>query len=279
MVAPATFVLALAFGLPLVGLMLFSLTDFRLGTASASWVGLRNYQDVLSSPNFYRALGNTVFFVALYVPANIILSLGLALLLNQRYRFISLFRLIYFLPVVLSVTSVAVIALWVFDPQVGMLTWITRTLGIPEQRLLQAPTSAMLVIIVVSLWQFLGYDIAIFVAALQGIPEDLYEAASIDGAGPISKFKSVTVPALAQILFFMVLTQIVFAFQVFDQILVLTKGGPGVGGTTTLVYEIFRQGFQLFKFGPAAAIGFILLVIVLAITAVNYRFFRPEEYL
>lgn len=277
LVAPATIALTLAFGIPLLALIYFSLTEFRLGS-DPHIVGIKNYQKILGSPAFANALRNTVVFVVVYVPSYVALSLGLALMLNQRLRVIPFFRTVYFIPVVVSVTSVSVMALWIFDSGLGLLSWIARQLGLPGQSLLLEPNTAMLVVIIVSLWLSLGYGIAIFVAALQGIPDEQYEAAAIDGAGSIARFKHVTLPWLSHILFFVVLTQIVFAFQAFEQILILTHGGPGVGGTTTLVYEIYRLGFERFDFGAASATGVVLLVIVLAVTLVNFRYFLPRDF-
>lgn len=272
LILPPALILLFSHILPLLGLVVISMTNWS-GLQPPAFVGASNYAHLPASLEFQAALRNTFVYVAGYVIPNLAIALAIALLLNQKLRGSGFFRSLFFLPIVVSSTSVAVIGLFIFERQFGWLNYLLSLINIPSQGWLQDSNQAMPTIIVINIWQFVGYNVVIFLAGLQAIPEDLYEAATIDGARAWGRFRHVTLPLLAPITFFAFITTCIFAFQVFATIVVLTQGGPGVDSTTTLVYSIYRTAFQYFELGKASSMAVVLFLLVLVFTLVNFRFF------
>jgi multiple sugar transport system permease protein len=268
--APTILGLAVLSAGPIIASFGISLTDWDL-LSPAEFVGLDNFATLLGDDRFLLALRNTAFFTLTSVPLGLILGLGLALALDQRIRGIAIIRTAYFLPVVTSTTAIALVWLWIYSPQGGLLNAVLGTLGIPPQKWVSDPFWAMPSIVAMSVWQGLGVTVIIFLAGLQGIPQEFYDAASVDGAGRWARFRHVTVPLLTPTIFFTGILAFIGAFQVFDQVYVLARPGEPSRATITLVYFIYESGFDHFKMGLAAAASWILFLIVAVLTILYFR--------
>jgi multiple sugar transport system permease protein len=268
--APTILGLAVLSAGPIVASFGISLTDWDL-LSPAEFVGLDNFASLLADDRFLLALRNTVFFTATSVPLGLILGLGLALALDQPIRGIAIIRTAYFLPVVTSTTAIALVWLWIYSPQGGLLNAVLGTFGIPPQRWVSDTFWSMPSIVIMSVWQGLGTTVIIFLAGLQGIPQEFYDAAAVDGAGRWARFRHVTVPLLTPTIFFTGILAFIGAFQVFDQVYVLARPGEPTKTTITLVYFIYEAGFDHFKMGLAAAASWILFLIVAVLTILYFR--------
>ncbi len=236
-----------------------------------TFVALGNYQQLLfDDPTFWQVLGNTVYYVVGTVPADIVLSLLLALALNAQIRGISVFRAIFFIPVISSAVAVAVMWQWLFNTDFGLIDYGLSFLGVKAIPWLSSTVWAMPAVIIMAIWKHLGYNMIIYLAGLQGIPSTLYEAAAIDGANPWNAFRFITVPLLTPTTFFILVISIINSFQVFDLAFILTRGGPG-NATNTVVMDVYNQAFQFFQMGYAAAIAWILFLIIMAFTLIQWR--------
>jgi multiple sugar transport system permease protein len=276
--APALALIALFFLVPVLGGLLLSLTDFDIYAIAdpdnARFVGFKNYAQVLADALFWKALGNTFFFVLVGGPLSVVVSLGAALLLNSKLtRFKSVFRSIYFAPVVTTLVAVAVVWRYMYHPHYGILNYVLGWFGIPSVDWLGDPTWAMPGIILLAVWKNFGYNMLIFIAGLQSIPEELYEAAELDGAGWWHRFVHVTLPNLAPTFLFIGVLTMIGYFQVFAEPYVMTQGGP-LRSTTTIVLLMYEEGFRWWRMGTAAAIAFILFAIMLVATVIQMRLQR-----
>jgi multiple sugar transport system permease protein len=268
--APTLVGLAILSAGPILATFGVSLTKWDLLTAP-DWVGLDNYAKLVGDRRFVLALRNTTFYTATSVPLGMLVALGLALALNQALRGIAWIRTAYFLPVVTSATAVGLVWAWIYAPAGGLLNQFLELFGIPAQKWLTDPFWAMPAIVLMSVWQGLGTSVIIFLAGLQGIPQEYYDAASVDGAGRWARFRHVTLPLLTPSLFFTGILALIGAFQIFDQIYVLARPGKPTDATVTLVYFIYEAGFKNFKMGYAAAASWILFLIVAVLTFVYFR--------
>lgn len=278
LVAPALIALAMFFFLPIVAALLLSFTDFDLYALAdlhnLRFVGLGNYLTLLKTPLFWQALGNTIEFVVLGVPLSIATSLGAALLINSKLaRFRSIFRTIFFAPVVTTLVAVAVIWRYLFNTRFGVINWLLGLIGLGPVDWLGSPHWAMPAIVIFAVWKNFGYNMIILLAGLQTIPDDLYEAARIDGAGPLAQFRHVTLPALAPVMLVVSILTMAAYFQLFAEPYVMTQGGP-VQSTTSILYLMFTQGFQFWNLGYATAVAFVLFAILFALTLVQVRLSR-----
>ena len=254
---------------PILATLGISLTRWDMLTAP-SFAGLDNYTKLLGDPRFLRSLQNTFFYTFVSVPVGLVLALGLAAALNQQLRGISLIRTAYFLPLVTSATAVALVWLWIYSPA-GPLNQLLIAIGIPVQRWVADPTLAMPSIIAMSIWQGLPANVIIFLAGLQAIPSEYYDAASVDGAARWARFRSVTLPLLTPSIFFTGILALIGAFQVFDQVYVMANPGKPGEATITLVYFIYENGFRNFKMGYASAASWVLFLIVAVFTLLYFR--------
>jgi len=248
-----------------------SLTSWDL-LSDPEFVGLQNYIDLLTNdPLFRTVMWNTFYFTIVSVPASTVLALGLALMFNTGLRAIPLFRTMYFLPVITATIVVALIWRWFFNPDFGILNYVLYELGIDNPpNWLSTKTWAMPSVIILSVWKQVGYNMVIFLAGLQAIPTTLYEAASIDGAGRWQRFRNITLPLLTPTTFFVLVISIIGSLQVFDAVLVLTGGGPA-NATRTIVFHIWEEAFVFLEMGYAAAVAWILFIMVFLVTALQWK--------
>ncbi len=265
----------------LIGLLLFSagavaVSFFMSFTqwdiiSPPQWKWFDNYVDLWRSDLFWEVFRNTFTFVGLAVPVSVAAALGLALLVNTGVRGITVFRTAYFLPVVSSMIAVALVWSWIFNPQYGLLNYLLRVLfGVQGPAWLDDTRWALPAMVIVTVWKGLGYSMVIFLAGLQNIPEDLYHAATIDGAGVWKRFRHVTLPLLSPTTFFVLVITLINTFQVFEQTYVLTKGGPA-NSTVTLSYYVYQNAFQFFQMGKAAAVAYVLFALLFVVTLVQFR--------
>ncbi len=270
--------LFLVFVLAPVGYALFlSFTDYDVFTRQ-NWVGLDNYRDILESEIFWRSLGNTAYYAIGTIPTSMALSLLLALVLNQKVRGLAFYRTAYYIPVVTSMVGVGMVWTFLFDHSYGLVNYLLSVFGLPPQDWLGNPALAMPSIIAMSVWKGLGWNMLIYLAGLQGIPDSLKEAAAIDGASRWQTFWNVTFPLLRPTTFFIFVTSCIGAFQVFEQVYVMTQGGPA-NSTTTVVHQIYNSAFISLEMGYASAMSFVLFLIIMAVSLFNLRYFRHEvEY-
>jgi multiple sugar transport system permease protein len=249
----------------------FAMSFTRWEAVFVGWVGFANYQHIFASPLFWQVLSNTFYYTLGFVPLSMLAGLLLALLVNQKLRGMAFYRLVYFAPVVTSTVAVALVFSWLYDPQYGLIDYLLWTIfHIQGPQWLDSTTWAMPAMILLGVWKSMGFNMVIFLAGLQDIPEELYEAARIDGAGLLSQIRHVTLPLLSPTTFFVLIISIIVSFQVFDQTYVLTQGGPA-DSTLTLSYFIYEMGFEWFHMGYAAALSYILFVIILVVTLVQWR--------
>lgn len=274
-VAPALVALGLFFFLPVLAALMLSFTDFDIyalaDLGNLRFVGFDNYILLLKTPLFWRALGNTLEFVILGVPLSIALSLGAALLVNSKLgRFKDFFRTVYFAPVVTTLVAVAVIWRYLLHTKYGLVNWMLGGVGIGPVDWLGDPHWAMPAIVIFAVWKNFGYNMIILLAGLQTIPEELYEAATIDGAGRWGQFRYVTLPALAPVMLVVSILTMAGYFQLFAEPYVMTQGGP-VESTVSVLYFMYEQGFKWWNLGSATAVAFILFLILFALTLVQLR--------
>jgi multiple sugar transport system permease protein len=274
-VAPALLVIAVFFFFPIVAAFLISLTDFDIyalaDLANLRFVGFGNYLKLLQTPLFWQALGNTLYFVAVGVPMSIGASLGAALLLHSRLaRFKPFFRTALFAPVVTTLVAVAVIWRYLFNTRYGLLNYALGGLGIDPIDWLGDPHWAMPAIILFAVWKNFGYNMIIFLAGLQSIPEELYEAARIDGASVWRQFRSVTLPMLSPVVMLVGILTIAGYFQLFAEPYVMTQGGP-LQSTVSVLYFMYEEGFKWWNLGSASAVAFVLFLLIFAVTALQLR--------
>ncbi len=279
-ILPALLVLVTFFFLPVLAALLMSLTDFDLyalrDVANLRFVGLANYATLLQDPLFWKSLGNTLYFVVLGVPLSIATSLGAALLVNARAaRLKGLFRTLFFAPVVTTLVAVAVVWRYIFHTRYGFLNYLLDLVGIAPIDWMGNPHWAMPAIIVLAVWKNFGYNMIILLAALQSIPDDLYEAARIDGAGSWQLFWHITLPGLKPVLLLVSVLTVTGYFQLFAEPYVMTEGGP-LQSTLSVLYFMYEEGFKWWNLGRSSAVAFLLFVLIFAVTAVQFRLVRGE---
>ena len=277
-VAPALLVIAVFFFLPVLAALIMSLTDFDIyalaDVHNLRFVGLRNYWRLLETPLFWQAFLNTLYFAGVGVPLSIGASLGAALLLNSRLaRFHGFFRTALFAPVVTTLVAVAVIWRYLFNTRYGFLNYALNQFGIEAIDWLGDPHWAMPAIILFAIWKSFGYNMVILLAGLQGIPQELYEAARIDGASAARQFRYITLPMLAPILAMVLILTIAGYFQLFAEPYVMTQGGP-LQSTVSVLYFMYEEGFKWWNLGSASAVAFILFLFIFVVTVVQVRLSR-----
>lgn len=278
---PALIVLGVFFAIPVASALLLSLTDFDLyalaDMSNLRFVALGNYIDLLQTPLFWKSLGNTAYFVVVGVPLSIAVSLGAALLLNAKVaRFKGLFRTALFAPVVTTLVAVAVIWRYLFHTSYGLVNWALDHIGIAPVDWLGDPAWAMPTIILFAVWKNFGYNMVIFIAGLAAIPEDLYEAARIDGASRWQQFVHVTLPMLGPVLLVVAVITVSGYFQLFAEPYVMTRGDP-LQSTVSVLYFMYEEGFMWWNLGRASAVAFLLFLIILGVTTLLLRAGRRRE--
>ena len=241
-----------------------------------TFIGLWNYFDIFQDGVFWRSLWNTFRFAFMVTPLMVPLALFTAMLLVKPIRGSWFYRLILFAPRVLSVSVVALIGLWVWQPEWGLLNFYLQKIGLPSQNWLAAPTFSMVVIVLIDIWWVTGYYMVIFMAGLRQIPEELYEAAAIDGANRWDSFLNITLPGLRGSLMFVLVTHVIGAFQIFGLVNIITEGGP-YDSTKVLVQYIYLNGFSYYKMGYASALAYILMLIILFFTLIQIKVLNREN--
>lgn len=235
------------------------------------FTGLDNFKTLfLKDPEFWRAIRNTVYYVGVYVPANVLIAIILALWLTKLSRGTAFFRTAFFLPVLAPTVAAAFIWKIILEPEAGMVNTVLGWFHITGPNWLGDPKTAMLGIILMSVWKQVGYNMVIFIAGIHAIPKSLYEAAKIDGADAWNRFRHITLPLLSPSLFLGIILTLISSFQVFDQAFIMTGGGP-VNATSTIVMYIYKNGFEFFKMGYAAAIAWVLFAVIFLITVLQMK--------
>jgi multiple sugar transport system permease protein len=263
----------------LIAFVLFNLYPMALGLylSFTDWdilrppafVGLKNWGTLLTDELLWRAVGQTLYYAVASVAGTTALSLGLALALNQRLRSIGLYRTFFFLPAVTSVIAIAAVWRWLYNSEYGLLNALIDQAGFRPLNWLGDSSLAMPAVILMSVWRSAGFNTVLFLAGLQGVPQEYYEAAQIDGASAWSRFRHITVPLVSPTTFFVVVNSLIGSWQVFEQVYILTRGGPHLS-TVTVVYLIYSNGFEWYKTGYAAAMAYGLFLIILLFTAVQF---------
>ena len=273
LIAPAVLAAVVFLLIPMFLSAYWSFTDYN-GVKPPTWVGLDNYASLLGSPRFQRSISNTVAFVVLGMGLGPPLGLASALLLNRAMRFRGLFRVAFFLPVMTSLVVVATIWKMLYNEN-GLINDVLRLFALPGHNWLSDPSTALPAIVVASVWQGFGFETVVFLAALGGIPRDYYDAARVDGAGRWAQFRHVTLPGLRPTILFIYIIGIIGSFQVFDQVFVMTQGGP-VNATRTKVFDLYDK-FNSLHLGEASAVAYILFVILAALSWIQFRFFGERD--
>ncbi len=274
-IAPALISILIFFFIPVIAAFIISFTDFdiyALGDLSTvRFVGIKNYSKLFIDPLFWLSLKNTSYYVILATPLSIAVSLGAAMLLNSKLLKIKgVFRLSYFIPYVTTLVAVAIVWRFIYHPRFGILNYFLGLVGINPVDWLGDPNWAMPSIVIMAVWKSFGYNMIIFIAGLQNIPEDLYEAASLEGAGEWQKFKSITLPLLAPTTLFISIVTIVGYFQLFAEPYIMTQGGP-LNSTLSIVQYMYQEGFRWWNMGYSASIAFVLFFIILLVTLIQFK--------
>lgn len=260
---------------PMVASLFISFTKYDM-VNFPHWVGLANFAQLFADHLFWVSLGDTAYYVMASVPSSILLALALAILLNQKVRGIGIYRTLFYLPSVTSSVAVALLWTWLFDPQLGLIDMILRAVGLPAPLWLGSITWAKPALVLMNLWS-IGNSIVLFLAGLQGIPVDLYEAAYVDGAGKGRSFFAITLPMLSPTIFFVLIVSIIGASQIFTQAFVMTQGGP-LNSTYFLLLYLYNEAFQYLRMGYAAAVSWVIFVLLLSFTLVQFRLAQRWVY-
>ena len=269
-VTPGVVIILLFGAVPIVWSALMSFQRSNLLSPSTPFVGLKNYRQLVADPIVAEALQHTLIYTVVFVPGTMIVGLFLAVAMNRKIRFISVYRTAAYATMAISTISEAIVFIWLFAPSYGVVNYFFSLVGIPPQQFLNSPSEALFVIMAMTIWGWTGFAVVIYLAALQGVPPMLIEAAAIDGASPWRTFRRVTLPLLSPASLFLAVWLTINALQLFDEVFQSTQGGP-LNATTVLVYYLYEQAFQNFNFGYASAIAYVLFLIILVITAIQFR--------
>jgi multiple sugar transport system permease protein len=272
MIAPMMTGFAIFFLFALVASLVLSLTDWDVLSAP-NWVGLSNYARLPQDEAFLGALRNTALLTVPNVALRLLLSLLIAIALNSRIRFRAFYRALFFMPVLTMPVAIATIWKWLFDPGFGPVNAQLGRFGLPQPEWLNHPESAVIAVVIVLLWSGVGYDMVIFLAGLQNIPREYYEAAQLDGASAFRQFRDITLPLLTPTTFFLTVVAIIGSLQVFDLVYVMARVG-NINRFPTIVYYIYDEGFQNFRMGYALTVAWVLLLIILVFTLLQFRLQR-----
>ena len=274
LVGPYLLVFAIFLGYPIVRAVYMSLFDWGIFGPNA-FVGLGNYTALMTDGRFWDSFWTTGRFALIFVPLIMVVSTLLAVLLHRKLPGIAIFRTAFFFPLVVNVAVASIAFKWLFEPQAGTINQILRLLHLPDQSWLTEPGWALVAIALITLWINVGFMVIILLAGLENIPDDLYEAANLDGSNAIQDFFFITLPLLKPILLIVMILSLVQAFQVFGEVLIMTQGGP-FGSTEVLTMLLYEEGFRNFAIGKAAAIGVVITIIIAALSLVQFRVFRQR---
>jgi len=269
-VTPATALIAVFGLLPILWSLMLSFQQSDLLTPETPWVGLDNYREIPDDATFRLAMEHTLVYTVLFVPATMIVGLFIAVALNRKVRGISFYRTAAYVTIAVSTINEAIIFMWLFEPSFGLVNAGLDALGLPQGQWLSSPDQALYVIVAMTVWGWTGFAVVIYLAALQGVPQELQEAAAIDGAKPFAVFRTITFPLLSPASLFLAVWLSINALQLFDEVYLTTRGGP-LHSTTVIVYYLFDQAFQQFNAGYAAALAYVLFMVILVITFIQFR--------
>lgn len=241
------------------------------------FIGLQNYTRLLAHPDFLHVLFNSFTYMLVMVCVSISISLVLAVWLNKKLALYSFVQTAVFTPHIISLVSVAMLWMWIMDPEYGLLNYVLSWFGIPGLKWIDSPDTALLSLILVGIWKIIGYDILLLVAGLQSIPSYIYESARLDKASRATIFFRITIPLLSPTLFFVLIVNIASSFQVFDSVKIMTQGGP-VNSTNLLVHWIYQTGFEFYRIGEAATGAVFLFIIVALATLANFRLLAQKVH-
>ncbi|NQX44642.1 sugar ABC transporter permease [Paenibacillus tritici] len=262
---------------PMLQAFVISFQNYNLVGSTRSFIGLDNYKSLMTDRDFLASLRHSFHFAIVVIPIQTAISLGLALLIQKKFKLTGLFRTLYFIPVVISTAVAATVFKLIYNKEFGILNNVLKTLHLPTTNFLSNPDTAMNGVIMLGIWKGVGFFMIIFLAGLNNIPQDLYEAARVDGATKIQQFFRITLPLLNRTTAFVVIMTTIDAIKLSGLVFVLTSGGPN-GATETAVYYIYKMAFQQMQMGYGTAAAFILFAIVLAISLVQMRLFRNAEH-
>jgi len=254
-----------------------SFHSWNMFSGDTTFVGLENYSRMIQDAEFWQVLGNTAVYTFGTIPINMALSLWVAYLLNKKLKGKKFLRTAFFAPVIISPVAAAVIWRWMYDPNFGLVNYLISFLGIGSINWLNEPTAAMFALIIMGVWKTFGINMILFSAGLQGIPDNYYEAAELDGAGKWAKFYHITIPMLAPTTFFIMIMSMISSFQVFDIVYVLTSGGP-MGSTKVLVFYVYEYAFKFFEMGYASAISYFLFAVLFILTMLQVKYMKSKVY-
>ncbi len=275
-IAPVIVLFGLFRVAPSIQTLLYSFYKVELLKGRFTFIGLENFHSLLTDEIFRKATVNTLTYVVTIVPISALLGLILAVLFNAKFHFKEFFKAVYFSPMVTSTVAAAMVWWWMYNPQFGIFNVLLKLVRFPEQPWLMSSHMALPSIIIFSVWKNLGYNMIIYLAGLQAIPPQFYEAATIDGAGALGRFWRISVPLLAPTTTFILIYNSILAFQVFDQVFVLTGGGPA-NSTNVVVLDLYRQAFERYNFGYAAAEAMVLFLFILGVTILQYVYSQRFE--
>jgi len=271
-ITPSFFGVTVFLVIPVIVLFILSVLNWDLFTP-ATFAGFNNYLNIFRYDDARHSIGVTIYYVLLNIPLQTVVALSLAIMLNRRRPLMGIYRVLFVVPYLSTPVAMAVIWYWVFDPKLGAVNTFLAHLGIAGPQWLSSSRWAMPVVAMVNIWQYVGYNMLFFLAGLQAIPRQLYEAAEIDGAGPVKQFFRISLPLLNSTMLFVLVTGVIGSFQVFDTLYVLTQGGPG-NSTEVLNLRIYQVAFTDFRLGEAAAMSVVLFAIILIFTIGQFLFFK-----
>lgn len=273
LVSPGAVLIGIFGLLPVLMSLQLSFQKSDLLNPETPWVGLDNYRKLADDPMFVESITHTIVYTALFVPGTMVVGLLIATALNRSVRFISFYRTTAYITMAVSTVSQGVIFLWLTDRDYGLVNGALNAVGIPSQPFLASPSQALYVIVAMTIWGWTGFSVIVYLAALQGVPPELHEAAAIDGASAFTRWRTITVPLLGPANLFLLVWLTINALQLFDEVYVTTRGGP-LRATTVIVYYLWDRAFVQFDAGYAAAMAYALFVVIVVITAVQFRLTR-----
>lgn len=273
---PAAVILLVFFFIPFLQTILLSFQDYSTSIYNPTYIGLKNYIQLFHSPIFYKVLFNTFVYLFIAVPILATVPLFLAILINQKIKGITLYKILIYLPVIVSIVVAAIAFKWLYADQ-GILNYALSTMGLDPIGWLTDTRFALISVIIVTIWKGIGYYMMIYLAALMSVPKELYEACDIDGASPLKKHLTVTIPHIMPTLALVSTISAISAMKVFAEIYVMTKGGP-LNSSKTIVYYIYERAFENLDLGYASAMAVILLIIVMIFSLINILCFEKNKY-
>ena len=276
MAAPSMIIITVFIIISIIYSLYMSLHDWNIMYNIKDFIGFDNYKEVFQDERFFNALKNTLIYTVSYVPILVILSLALAAFINEKFIASGFYKTVLFIPAITSMAIIAIIFRFLLDGDIGYVSLALRKLGFSVPDFLRDPETAMWSVVLTSVWRWVGFYMVIFLSGFNSIPDSLYEAAEIDGAGKLRQFFSISLPLLMPTISFTLITNLINSFQVFDPVYVMTKGGP-MFSTEVLVYYVYYMGFNVFDMGYASSMAFILFLIILVFTLIQLKGFMKSD--